>query len=528
MLQSLDPTFAAPAHAPGQAPDDAPGQAPRQAPGQSPGSTRVRALDRRGVVAVVAAIALLVCIAGASVWQAQSNSTALSIAQDTRRDRNTSTDLLLIAQDAETAQRGYLLTGDPIYLDPLQHAEATLPGLIGRLQASAPGEARIVTLRDVLTAKFAELRQTVDLTQRGDLADAMMIVRTNAGSINMALIRKIIAEVEAEQDAKLVEQVATVARGSRILVAIDAAGLIMVLALSGLIALGLRDYLTTLRSAQANATAANATLERTNDRLDEMVRLRTAELTAVSDEVQRFAYIVSHDLRAPLVNIMGFTSELQQAASTLANHLQASEMPPEVREAAMDEIPEALGFIKTSTQKMDRLINAILKLSREGRRVLVAEPLDMTALMAGLMATMQHQADARETKVEVAALPALKGDRLAVEQVFGNIVENALKYLQPGRPGLIRITGRLEGATARFEVTDNGRGIATKDFERVFELFRRAGDQSVPGEGIGLAHVRTLVRRMGGTIECVSELGIGTTFTISLPVAAMYTQEAAI
>jgi signal transduction histidine kinase len=152
----------------------------------------------------------------------------------------------------------------------------------------------------------------------------------------------------------------------------------------------------------------------------------------------------------------------------------------------------------------------------------------MTALLTGLKVTMQHQADARGATVEVAALPALRGDRLAIEQVFGNVVENALKYLHPDRPGLIRVTGRVDGAMARFDVADNGRGIATKDFERVFELFRRAGDQSVPGEGIGLAHVRTLVRRMGGTIECTSELGTGTTFTISVPVVATYTQEATI
>jgi signal transduction histidine kinase len=509
MLESLHPTFASGTMA-------------------APARTPSRALDRRSAVAIVAAIALLLCTAGASVWQAASNSTALGVAQSTRRDRNMSTDLLLAAQDAETAQRGYLLTGDPMYLEPLQHAEEMIPGFLSRLQASAPGEARMATLHDVLTAKSAELRQTVLLAQRGDLADAMAIVRTNAGSLNMALIRKIIAEVEAEQDAKLVEQVATVSRGSRLLVAIDAAGLIMVLALGGLIALGLRDYLTTLRDAQAKATEANATLERNNDRLDEIVRLRTAELTSVNEEVQRFAYIVSHDLRAPLVNIMGFTSELQQAAATLSNHMQSSDVPREVREAATEEIPEALGFIKTSTQKMDRLINAILKLSREGRRVLVAEQLDMTALLTGLKVTMQHQADARGATVEVAALPALRGDQLAIEQVFGNVVENALKYLHPDRPGLIRVTGRVDGAMARFDVADNGRGIATKDFERVFELFRRAGDQSVPGEGIGLAHVRTLVRRMGGTIECTSELGTGTTFTISVPVVATYTQEATI
>ncbi len=70
---------------------------------------------------------------------------------------------------------------------------------------------------------------------------------------------------------------------------------------------------------------------------------------------------------------------------------------------------------------------------------------------------------------------------------------------------------------ARFDIADNGRCIAPRDYERVFELFRRAGDQSVPGKGIGLAHVRALVRRLGGNIHCESQLGIGTTFSIRLP-----------
>ena len=490
--------------------------------GAQPGS---RALDRRGLLSIILAVALLLCIAGASVWQAASNAEALTVAQVTRAQRNASTDMLLASQAAETAQRGFLLTGATTYVEPLDRAEAAIPGLLAKLQAGSPDDPRLNILQQSVTAKMAELRQTVSLAEQGDVADAMAIVRTNAGSTNMAVIRRIVGAVEADQDARLLGQVARVSRGSRLLVGIDTAGLIMVLALSGLIALGLRDYLAALRDAQAKAAEAYATLERNNDRLDETVRMRTAELTALNEEVQRFAYIVSHDLRAPLVNIMGFTSELQQAAGTLSTHLRTIEVPREVREAASDEIPEALSFIKTSTEKMDRLINAILKLSREGRRVLVPERLDMGALLTGLAATMQHQAGERDAKVEVEPLPALVGDRLAVEQVFGNVVENALKYLKPGRPGLIRVTGRTEGATAWFEVIDNGRGIATRDYERVFELFRRAGDQTVPGEGIGLAHVRTLVRRMGGTIECASELGTGTTFTISLPMVATYLQE---
>jgi len=112
----------------------------------------------------------------------------------------------------------------------------------------------------------------------------------------------------------------------------------------------------------------------------------------------------------------------------------------------------------------------------------------------------------------------LVSDRLAVEQVFTNLVDNAVKYLDPARHGRIAVRGHVEGETAFFEVEDNGRGIDAKDHERVFELFRRAGSQTQPGEGIGLAHVRALVYRLGGTIDCVSELGQGSTFKLLLPV----------
>ena len=253
--------------------------------------------------------------------------------------------------------------------------------------------------------------------------------------------------------------------------------------------------------------------------------MRTADLTAANEEIQRFAYIVSHDLRAPLVNIMGFTSELEQAAGTLGQHAMLADAPAAVREAVQADIPEALRFIKSSTSKMDRLINAILKLSREGRRVLAPEHLDMAGLLATMTESMRHQMTQKEAAIEIGALPDIVADRFAVDQIFSNVIENALKYLKPGRPGVISVRGQSEGAMARYDIADNGRGIAERDYERVFELFRRAGDQSVPGEGIGLAHVRALVRRLGGQIECRSTLDVGTTFTIRLPLVPHHTTE---
>lgn len=92
-----------------------------------------------------------------------------------------------------------------------------------------------------------------------------------------------------------------------------------------------------------------------------------------------------------------------------------------------------------------------------------------------------------------------------------------MKYLSPDRAGQITVRGRREGQRVTIEVEDNGRGIAASDHQRVFDLFRRSGNQDQPGEGIGLAHVRALAYRLGGVIEMASELGQGTTFRLNLP-----------
>ena len=243
-----------------------------------------------------------------------------------------------------------------------------------------------------------------------------------------------------------------------------------------------------------------------------------AELRESNEEIQRYAYIVSHDLRAPLVNVMGFTSELEavrdDVRAALGDHAEAGRIDA--------DIDEALGFIKAAITKMEALIAAILKLSREGRRTFRPEPLDMRALVQGLADAQRHQADSAGARVAVADdLPEIAADRLAVEQIFGNLIDNALKYLAPGRPGLIQVAGRpVAGGRVRFTVADNGRGIAPQDHARIFELFRRSGLQDRPGDGIGLAHVKALVRSLGGRIEVSSELGQGTTFSVTLPRAA--------
>ena len=182
---------------------------------------------------------------------------------------------------------------------------------------------------------------------------------------------------------------------------------------------------------------------------------RTAELSRANEEIQRFAYIVSHDLRSPLVNVMGFTSELEIALAPLKRVVDwmvehaPDRLPRDVKDSVEIEMPEAIGFIRSSTRKMDGLINAILRLSREGRRNLTGEPLAMNRIAQGLIDNVRHRLTERGADATIEGeLPDIVSDRLAIEQVFGNLIDNAVKYLSPKRPGLITLRGRREAGLA--------------------------------------------------------------------------------
>ena len=255
-------------------------------------------------------------------------------------------------------------------------------------------------------------------------------------------------------------------------------------------------------------------LAQANTGLEATIAIRTAELRETTEEVRQFAYLVGHDLRGPLLNVTGFAGEL----ASLRPQLFASQTLPEPERADLArDFDEMIGFIRAGTASMDNLLRHILALSREGRRTSWPEPLDMTALIQNLANGLRFQCEQAGATITVHPLPALVADRMAVEQMFGNLIDNAVKYRDPSRPCSIEVSGRQEGGRLVFEVADNGRGIAALDQARVFELFRRAGPQTIAGEGIGLAFVRTLARLLGGQVDLKSEPGIGSTFRVTLP-----------
>jgi signal transduction histidine kinase len=149
----------------------------------------------------------------------------------------------------------------------------------------------------------------------------------------------------------------------------------------------------------------------------------------------------------------------------------------------------------------------------------------MRELIEAIVTTLAHQATEAQVEINIASIPQIESDRLALEQIFSNLIDNAIKYLRPGVPGKISIRGRTKLGFAVIEVADNGRGIDPRDHQRIFELFRRAGAQDRPGQGIGLAHVRALVRRLGGTMSVSSELDSGSTFVVTLPINWRFERE---
>jgi PAS domain S-box-containing protein len=256
---------------------------------------------------------------------------------------------------------------------------------------------------------------------------------------------------------------------------------------------------------------------------EQQLRGFAAELEETNAELRSFAYIISHHLRAPLVNIKGFSAELNASIVDLYNTFRSGccELPEDDQERITgmfeQDIPEALDFINSSVQRMDRLISSVLKLSRLGHRELKSEPVQLKEIVESIVKSMSHQLEERQATVTVGALPELTTDRIAIEQIVGNLIDNAVKYLDPSRPGRLEIFSANGPNGATIHVRDNGRGIAREDLGKIFEIFRRAGRQDVQGEGMGLAYVKTLVRKLHGQIWCNSELGVGSTFSFSIP-----------
>lgn len=222
------------------------------------------------------------------------------------------------------------------------------------------------------------------------------------------------------------------------------------------------------------------------------------DLLAANEELKNFAYVVSHDLKAPL-----------RAIGSLADWIST-----DYAEQFDDDGRENMQLLMGRVRRMSRLIDGILKYSRVGRVKQHQQTIDLNDLVGDVVDLLAPPASIH---VEVADLPVIEGEQTRVHQVFQNLIGNAIQYMDKPE-GVIRIDCQPRGDLWQFSVSDNGPGIDQRHFDRIFQLFQTlAPKDRVESTGIGLAMIKKIVELAGGEVWLNSEQGRGTTFFFTWP-----------
>jgi len=395
--------------------------------------------------------------------------------------------ILQATLDAETSQRGYLLTGDQSYLQPAKSAVKRAPALLKAIRTGSSGDP--VLRRDypklliLLEARLKEIVQTVDLNEKGHRAQALAIVRTGRGNRITQQVRTLTASMIRRSDGLVSSARRSSHSGqvwaNRAAIAAYVASGVLLLVMVMLI----RDYVFT-ESARRASREAQLEAERLN--------------LAKSGFLSR----VSHELRTPLNAILGFGQLLER------DELEQSQR-------------ETLDQMLAGGRHLLAIVDDLLDLSRieAGELRLSLEPVQVADAVAEAKALMGHAAG--EAVVGLRQRPVnvdlyVRADRKRLLQVLLNLISNAVKYNRRG--GNVVIGVAQTSAGVRFEVVDSGIGISEDAIERLFTPFERldAPSRGIEGTGLGLAVARGLVEAMGGTLGLSSEEGVGTTVWFEL------------
>ena len=225
-------------------------------------------------------------------------------------------------------------------------------------------------------------------------------------------------------------------------------------------------------------------------------------LEASNRELEEFAYVASHDLQAPLRNIISFSELLHD----------------ECVGKISEDADRYFGFIEEGALRLQGLIKDILEVSRVNRMERSFITVDTNECMETCRLQLRSVLEDSGGRIDFARLPDVKGDALRLTQLFQNLLNNAVKFQRPGVPPLVTITARRFGEFWEFAIADNGIGISADECVQVFEIFRRLHTaDEYPGTGIGLSICKKIVETHGGRIWAESEPGKGATFRFTLP-----------
>jgi signal transduction histidine kinase/HAMP domain-containing protein len=244
-------------------------------------------------------------------------------------------------------------------------------------------------------------------------------------------------------------------------------------------------------------------------------------IIAKNKEMENYLYVASHDLRTPLVNIQGFSQRLKKQADSIKTLFADKTLEPEILHQlgniTDEDIPKTLGFILGNIEKMDTLINGLLQLSRTGRVEMNIQEIDMNALFAKILQSLDFQIKEAQCEIHIDPLPECFGDAALLDQLFSNIISNALKHSDSQRALEIIVDAKKIHNRVVYAIRDTGKGIAQKHLDKIWDVFYRIDPRSgKTGEGIGLSVVKRIAEKHKGKVWAESEENKGSVFHIEL------------
>jgi len=413
-------------------------------------------------------------------------------------------ELFSTVKDAETGQRGFIITDDPDYLEPYERAAASIPPLFQRAELlmtdNAAQRERLADLKSAVDRRIQTLGQGVEQQRRGGFEDGRLFVLTGLGREQMLEIRRRVAEMIAAER----ELLAVRAADSKTIYATAVVTTILT-TLVGLVLVG-SVYFIAARELAARARTAHELERRVVERTAELNHLNQA-LQISNRELEQFASVASHDLQEPLRKIEAFGDRLKTRAG----------------DALEEQSRDYLERILFSASRMRSLINDLLSFSRVTTKAQPPEPVDLQRTaqeVAGDLEGRLHQSNGR---IEIGELPKIEADPLQMRQLLQNLIGNGLKFHRPGVPPVVAVNAEVaerngSGPECILTVQDNGIGFEEVYLDRIFNVFQRLhGRNEYEGTGMGLAICRKIVERHGGTITAKSAPGEGARFIVSLP-----------
>lgn len=233
---------------------------------------------------------------------------------------------------------------------------------------------------------------------------------------------------------------------------------------------------------------------------EEIRQTHSKKIEAKNKELEQFTYIASHDLQEPLNTIISFIKVLEENSNADLSDLEK----------------DSYEFINTASSRMKELIKGLLDYSRLGKKA-EAQKLNSKLLVESVCFDLDHLIKSKNAKITIEELPKINAYTTELRLLFQNLITNAIKFIAPDKTPEIHIASVLKNNSYIFSVKDNGIGIESKYFEKIFTIFQRLhGRNEYEGTGIGLAHCRKIVELHNGDIWVDSELGKGSTFYFSI------------